>query len=149
MTGTNHGITGAVIALAVKEPVAAVPLSYASHFACDAMPHFGLKKNELFNRKFNIILVTDFIVAVILMGILGALFPAQRWVIWASMIAAASPDLMWAYYNLYLEKIKGLTPKLDPLAHFHSFIQWSQTPKGLLMEGGWFLVMGLIILSQR
>src|SRR5260221_194871 len=98
MTGTNHGMTGAVIALLVKEPLIAVPLSYISHYVCDSIPHFGLGEgDELFDKKFNITLVSDFLVAVSMMVILGILFPAQRWLIWACMAAAASPDLMWAY----------------------------------------------------
>jgi hypothetical protein len=42
MTGFNHGMAGAVIALTVKQPVLAVPLAFLSHFATDMIPHFGL-----------------------------------------------------------------------------------------------------------
>lgn len=150
MTGTNHGMTGAVIALLVKEPALAVPLSFVSHFICDAIPHFGLGPgDELFDRKFNITLASDFLVAVSIMIILGALFPAQRWVIWACMIVAASPDLMWAYYHLYVQKIKHRRAKFGPLARFHSWIQWSQTPAGWFVDIGWFILMGGLILTQR
>lgn len=149
MTGTNHGLTGAVIALLVKEPVLAVPLSLASHFACDAIPHGGLFPGEkLFDRRFNWTLAADFTFAVILMVILGILFPAQRWLIWACMIAAASPDLMWAYYHLYVEKIKGRKSTLDPLTRFHSWIQWSQTPAGYLVEIAWFVLMSMVLITR-
>lgn len=143
-------MTGALIALLVKEPTLAVPLSFASHFACDAIPHAGLKKGvKLFDPSFNVTLVLDFIVAVGLMFILGTLFPAERLLIWGCMIAAASPDLMWAYYDLYQNKIKNIKPKLGPLARFHSWVQWSQTPKGWVIEAGWFVLMGALILSFR
>jgi hypothetical protein len=149
VTGFNHGMTGAVIALVIKQPELAIPLSFASHFACDNIPHFGVKKGTLFNRTFNIILVSDFLFAVLLMGILGWQFPEARVRIWLCMIAAASPDLMWAYYELYLKKIKHRIPKLDPLARFHTWIQWSQTPPGAVIEGVWFLGMSSIILALR
>lgn len=150
MTGTNHGMTGAVIALLVKEPVIAVPLSYSSHFVCDAIPHFGLAPGDkLFDKKFNITLICDFIIAVIMMIILARLFPSQKIVIWLSMVAAASPDLMWAYYNLYIEKIKGRKPKLGIIARFHTWIQWSQTPKGWFVEIAWFLAATLLIIKLR
>jgi len=150
MTGTNHGMTGAVIALLVKRPELAVPLSFLSHFACDAIPHFGLAPGaKLFDRKFNLTLMTDFLLAIVLMVVFGILFPSQKWLIWACMVAAASPDLMWAYYNLYVEKIKGQKPRLGLLARFHKWIQWSETPKGWFVEGGWFITLGLIILSRR
>ena len=149
MTGTNHGLTGAVIALLVKEPLLAVPLSFASHFACDAIPHYGVTSGKLFTKRYNIMLTTDFLVAVGFMVIFGFMFPAQKWVIWFCMVAAASPDLMWAYYRLYVETIKKRTVKKDPLARFHTWIQWSQTAKGTYIEILWAITMGAIILSQR
>lgn len=150
MTGTNHGITGAVLALLVKEPALAVTLSFFSHFACDAIPHFGLApKDRLFDHKFNIILSLDFLIAVSLMVVLGLLFPKHRWLIWTCMIAAASPDLMWAYYRLYIERIKKQKVHLGTFAQFHQGIQWSETPKGWFVEIGWLLVMGAIIVGQR
>jgi hypothetical protein len=149
MTGFNHGITGAVIALTVKQPVLAVPLAFLSHFATDMIPHFGLDEKELFKRRFNTILVVDFLFAIFLMVMLAILFPAQKWLIWVCMIAAASPDLMWAYHRLYIEHLKKRPVKLGRLGHFHSKIQWSQTITGALGEAIWFLIMGIIILSIR
>jgi hypothetical protein len=149
MTGFNHGITGAVIALTIKQPVLAVPLAFLSHFATDAIPHFGLGKENILNRKFSVILVADFIFSIFLMAALAILFPAHLWLIWACMIAAASPDLMWAYHHLYQVRIKKNKLKLGQFARFHSKIQWSQTLAGIGVEAVWFLLMGLIILSQR
>jgi hypothetical protein len=150
MTGTNHGMTGAVIAVLIHQPAIAIPLSFTSHFVCDSIPHFGLAPGDkLFDKKFNVTLVSDFLVAVTMMAILGILFPAQRWLIWACMIAAASPDLMWAYYHLYVEKIKNRKPNLGPLARFHGWIQWSQTPKGWFVEIAWFMATGTLLLIVR
>lgn len=150
MTGTNHGMTGAVIALLVKQPQLAVPLSFMSHFVCDSLPHYGPPRSEkLFTSKFNKVLSADFIFAVCVMIILGILFPAQRWVIWGCMIAAASPDLMWAYYYLYKIKLQNKMPKFDPLARFHTWIQWSQTPPGIIIEAMWFVAMWTIVLVIR
>lgn len=41
MTATNHALTGAAIGLLVGEPLIAVPAAIASHFICDALPHYG------------------------------------------------------------------------------------------------------------
>lgn len=143
-------MTGAVIALLAKEPAIAIPLSFASHFACDSIPHFGLAPGDkLFDRKFNVTLLADFLFAVTIMIALGVMFPAQRLLIWFCMIAAASPDLMWAYYNLYIQKIKGKKPHLNLLARFHAWIQWSQTPKGWFVEIAWFGLMAWVMLGQR
>lgn len=154
MTGINHGMTGAVIALTVKNPIVAVPLAFFSHFSQDIIPHWnygvnrGINKNPtFFTKRFNYTLAADFLTSVVLMIVLAILFPAHKWIIWACMIAAASPDLMWAYYRLYKQHIQKQQLHLDPLASLHNRIQWSQTAKGGLVEIAWFLVMGLIILS--
>jgi hypothetical protein len=148
MTGFNHGMTGAVLALVIKQPALAVPLAFLSHFVTDMIPHFGLGRENILNRKFTIILVADFIFSIFLMVVLAVLFPAHLWLIWACMIAAASPDLMWAYHHLYRVKIKHRKLKLGKIALFHSKIQWSQTLPGIAMEACWFILMGLIILHQ-
>jgi hypothetical protein len=148
MTGFNHGMTGAVIALTVKQPALAVPLAFLSHFATDMIPHFGLDEKQLFKRRFNVILVADFLFAISLMVILAVLFPEHIWLIWACMIAAASPDLMWAYHRLYIEHHKKRPKKLGRIASFHSKIQWSQTIPGFLIEAIWFVLMGTIVLYK-
>jgi hypothetical protein len=156
MTGTNHGMTGAVIALTVKNPAIAIPLSFASHFAQDILPHwdYGVSRDQnqsgkFFTRRFNIFLAADFLIAVTIMVVLAFIFPSLKWIIWACMIAAASPDLMWAYYRLYLEHHKQQKPKHGWLAKFHIQVQWSQTAAGLITEVAWFILTGIIILSLR
>jgi hypothetical protein len=146
MTGFNHGMTGAVIALSVKQPLLAVPLAFLSHFATDLLPHFGVEKEAILKREFNIILVLDFLFAVFLMIILAILFPDQILLIWACMIAAAAPDLMWAYHRLYIAHYKKRPMRFGTVARFHQKIQWSQTMPGIFIEAGWFILMGLIIL---
>lgn len=147
-------MTGAVIALSLKNPAVAVPLSLISHFAQDTLPHwnYGVSrdhgKTEFFNHKFNLTLLADFLLSIILMVILAIMFPSQKWLIWFCMIAAAAPDLMWAYYRLYLEHMKKKVPKLDLLAKFHARVQWSQTSKGLYIELLWFILTGIIILHH-
>lgn len=152
MTGLNHGLTGAVIALAVKNPYIAVPMAFLSHFIVDIIPHwdYGIKnKAGTFSRKFNLLLTSDFLISVLAMIILAILSPAHKWLIWACMIAAASPDLMWAYYRLYIEHLKKRVPRLDPLARVHDLLQWSHTTGGLYVEIIWaiFMVALLVILK--
>jgi hypothetical protein len=149
MTGLNHGITGAAIALVAKQPVLAIPLSFLSHFATDLVPHFGFDEKYLFKRRFNILLITDFLLSVCLMVALGFIFPSQKWLIWACMIAAASPDLTWSYYKLYLEHIKKVKPIYDPIAKFHHLLQWSQSIPGAVVEAVWLILMGCLIFTLR
>lgn len=156
MTGFNHGMTGAVIALTVKQPLIAVPLSFLSHFAQDMIPHWnygvvrkGNEPKQFFSRRFNLFLTADFLFSIVLMIVLALIFPAHKWLIWACMIAAACPDLIWAYYRLYLEHMKKRRPVYDPVSQMHKSIQWSQTAKGGLVEIVWFIATGTIILNLR
>ena len=156
MTGFNHGMTGAVIALTVKNPAVAVPLSFASHYLQDLIPHWNYgvsreaaKKDNFFTTRFNLSLLADFCLSVTLMIVLALLFPAHKWLIWVCMVVAASPDLVWAYYRLYREHIKKQKPRYDPFSDLHRKIQWSQTPLGGLIEIVWAITGIFIILSLR
>jgi hypothetical protein len=151
MTGFNHGMTGAVIALAVKRPELAIPLAFLSHFIQDAIPHWdygtGRPNGELFSKRFNIFLISDFIFSLTLMVLLGLALPYNTWLIWGCMAAAASADLMWGYYYLYKQKIKGKKVHLNWLARLHSKIEWSESLPGAIVEVIWFLGLGYIILG--
>lgn len=156
MTGFNHGITGAVIALSVKNPYVAVPLSFVSHYFQDLIPHwdYGVSRKTdktgiFFTKKFNLTLLADFCLSVALMVVLALLFPAHKWLIWACMIAAASPDLAWGYYRLYTEHLKKRKVHYDPVARLHIFVQWSQTKAGGLVEIAWAITSIVIILNLR
>lgn len=148
-------MTGAVIALTIKQPAIAIPLSFLSHFAQDLVPHwdYGIKKDgtKLNNSdywRFAFYLLLDFCFAIFLMSVLAHLFPSQKWLIWSCMIAAAAPDLMWAYYHVYLG-YKKREVNLDPVAKMHQAIQWSQTTLGGLAEVAWFVGSWLIVLSFK
>lgn len=153
MTGFNHGMTGAAIALTVRQPVLAVPLAFASHYAQDIVPHWdygtGRKDGKIMSRKFNQILIGDFGLSVILMIVLGGLFPAQKWLIWGCMVAAASPDLAWGYYQVYVKQIKRHKVNLDWLSRFHQWIEWSETRAGVFIEIVWFVAAGGVILGLK
>lgn len=138
MTATNHGLAGAVIAIALhKYPAAAVAAAPFSHFVLDALPHFGETldaKSSRFLRR----LALDMALAVAATLFIASLWPGISLLIIACAFLAASPDLMWLYYY-YLRP----TPekKWGRLAKFHSRIQWSQTPPGIVVEAVWFAII--------
>jgi hypothetical protein len=64
VTASNHVVTGALIATAVAQPAAAIPLALASHFVLDALPHYGdVNKSSWLNRNFKYILGIDLLLA--------------------------------------------------------------------------------------
>ena len=155
MTATNHALTGAVIALAVKNPALAIPLAFASHFATDALPHFGIHIKDVFKRnhskQFRIVLITDLILASLLglsiLTFLGS--KTSNLELAACMFAAVSPDLVWGI-RFFKEIIrKAYKPPQEWFSKFHLWIQWSETPYGIIVELLWFGVMLTALLSLR
>lgn len=145
MTATNHALTGAAIATLVRQPYLAIPLAFASHFFCDALPHFGLKL--AFNsKKMWLYLFAEF-VAMLLLAIFLLVSGTDQPIFWLIVAAlfAMSPDLSWYYYG---KKNKlGKVARLDPLNRLHAKIQWSETKLGIIPEIIWAGVMILIILG--
>ena len=144
MTGFNHGLNGALIALVVKQPALAIPLSFASHYATDAVPHFSFASDELLGRKFNRFIKADFTFSIFLMVVLGALFPAHAFLIWACMIAAAIPDIVWWFYR---KSAKSWPEGLGKFSSYHSRLNGKVHVSHFYFDTVWFvLVFGLILL---
>jgi hypothetical protein len=134
-------MTGAVIALTIKQPVLAITLSFLSHYATDALPHYGVKLKEVYTRNFNLYVAADFVFAICLMIILGFVFPESRWLIWACMVAAAIPDIVWLYYRKIM---KMKLSAMDRVSRFHG--QLNNHVKHIYYDAAWFSLMWLIVL---
>lgn len=137
MTATNHGLFGSFIAITLQaHPAIAICIAPFSHFLLDALPHFGDDSVSLDSKKFFKRLGVDAFLAVLTTLILAWIWKDIALLLIACAFLAASPDLMWIYYQ-YINKPlmkKHIVPR------FHSWIQWSQTPKGLYVESMWFLL---------
>lgn len=147
MTATNHALTGAVIGLVVGQPLIAVPAALASHFVCDALPHFKVNlpdKILLKTRGFRNYLIADASLCVLLVIAL-AIFQPQHWLL-ASVCAflATSPDLLWI--NKYLKTRRGQHWKRSAFGKFAGNIQWFQRPIGAVVEIAWFAAGVTILL---
>lgn len=146
MTATNHGLFGAAIAISLQRyPAVAIAVAPFSHFLLDALPHFGLAKADVRSKQFIRILFADCTLAVASTLYIAYLFPHIWWLVILCAFLAASPDLMWIYYEYINPKLK----KVHLIPRFHSWIQWSQTPRGIFIETAWFLAMGGLILAMR
>lgn len=144
MTGTNHALTGALIAGVVGNPIVFVPLALSSHFVLDSLPHFGedyKKRTKLSSGVW----VTD---AILLAAGLGVLTVTSNWLIMIGAFAAISPDLAWIFRFVFAEKWGSLPPKeFNKLNAFHAGIQKFETRKGIYIEVVWFI--GAAYLSSR
>lgn len=146
MTATNHVITGAIIGAVVHQPALAIPAAFASHFVCDAIPHFGNGKTLPFGRHgFILYLLIDCGLAAVILLSLIVRQPAHWPLMVVCGIAAASPDLMWLPRFVGLLRHKKDAIGSSWLMRFHAVIQWSQTPAGLLVEIAWLVILGSVL----
>lgn len=143
MTGFNHGMTGAVIALAVKQPILALPISLASHYITDMIPHFGFKQHIVLGKKFNIFHSVDFVLSVVFMIVLGMMFPSSRLLIWACMVAAAIPDILWWFHR---RTVKDWPAGLDRFSAWHYKINDKSHQQHLYYDLVWLGAAWAIVL---
>ena len=118
MTGTNHTITAANIALVTKSWWA-LPIALISHFVLDALPHFGEPGLEDKHNRFKLVAIVDL---VFFIGTLIVIFmTAGQYLplVLASGFLAVLPDSVW-FYRYYLEHKIGSLPPRNKLTHFHA-----------------------------
>jgi hypothetical protein len=139
MRAINHALTGSVIGLVVSEPLLAVPAAVLSHYACDALPHFGMNlppSQELRSRLFRNLLYLDVVLCVGLVAVIAALRP-DHWVLAAGCaFAAAAPD--WLSFNRYRSALKHRPWRSTAYSRFATSIQWFERPIGAFVEVVWF-----------
>jgi hypothetical protein len=88
---TNHILSGALIGALTRRPLPAFAAGVASHFALDAVPHWGEWGSR---HRFLRVAVPDGLVSLVVMGALTAVSPAdRRLAVVAGMTGAALPDL--------------------------------------------------------
>ncbi|MEX1059219.1 MAG: hypothetical protein WEC17_02200 [Candidatus Saccharimonadales bacterium] len=147
MTGINHAITGALVVVSIKQPAIALPAAFLSHFAIDILPHWDYKVPGPARMR-RLVIATDLLVSIWLIVLVAALIPDSGWLALAGGFLAITPDSMWLPYILH----GGPSPvhKKTPLhlaRRFHSKIQWSETPIGLVVEIIWFVLMLLLLVE--
>lgn len=124
----------------------AIPLAYASHFVCDALPHFGIPSEDRVSRRSHFLRAVAVDGVVLIAISIIAITYGLPWYVYASMIAAITPDFFWIYIYVFKEKMGKLEPK--PLRFpnvWHAKIQTMETINGLWFEVAWFVAMCLII----
>jgi hypothetical protein len=147
MTATNHAVTGALIGLAIGQPFIAIPAAFLSHFVCDAIPHYGNEKAQIWSLSFKRYLIADASLCVALVIVLAIQHPIHWLLAAVCAFLATSPDLLWIRkftYAVRTHRTRKLS-KLDRLLGSDG-IQWFQRPIGAVVEVAW-LIAGLTILS--
>jgi hypothetical protein len=113
---TNHVLSGALIGALARRPAPAFAVGVASHFALDAVPHWGDWGSE---RRFLRVAVPDGLIGLAAMGTFAALSPAERRpAVVAGMAGAALPDL-----DKPVKLCFGRSPFPGVVDRFHGRIQ--------------------------
>lgn len=151
MTATNHMMTGAVIALGVRQPLLIVPLALASHFVLDMVPHFGVDEHDKSSRNknplFQYMLVLDIALALALLVFVPFVFhhSVNRWLLFISMLVAWIPDVIWVGHFFRHDMRGNFNPEHGWFARFHQKIQWFERPVGFVVEILFFGSLSLVI----
>ena len=134
MTLTNHLLAGAALAKFLPMPIA-IPLAFASHFALDALPHFGFRSIDERMRH-----ITLFRAVIVLDGIAAAIL--AWWLLrsghaaWMFVgLVAYTPDMLWIYRFSVEEKFGRVEPtKGNRFIQFHRNIQKYERMWGIAVE---------------
>jgi hypothetical protein len=137
MTGINHALTGGVIAIAVGNPIIALLLAFASHFAMDALPHFGEEPGQR-KKLSKSVWVID---GILVIAFISFLFITQQWLVLAGAFAAITPDFFWIYRLIFQEQFGKRPPRPNNWFNkFHSDIQKYERRWGLAVDVVWFVL---------
>jgi hypothetical protein len=149
MLVTNHVLSGAAIGAATRRIGPAFALGVLSHFALDAVPHWG--KPQWATRQghgdFMRVAVSDGLTGLAVMGALTALAPrGGRAAVLAGMAGAALPDLDKPSILAF-----GRSPWPRAVNNFHRVIQ-DEAPHRFRREvaaGGLFLAAAIGLMGIR
>ncbi len=163
MSGTNHALTGALIAMTIKQPALAIPLALLSHFLLDVIPHYNppdvhrdnyTSHSDSWQRKmkdpyFKIIVGSDMVFLLVSLIFLpqAASDIVAPWITFTCMIAAIIPDFFggFQFINSIVFRRQIAANRFDK---FHVAIQWCERPWGIWVELVYLVVVLEIIHNQ-
>ncbi len=138
---TNHALTGAVLALNLPNPEILAPVAFASHLAMDGLPHVGSKSwGKLFDTPSGrAVGVLDSTVALTSYLLVLHFFPQYWLMITVGVFFACLPDLF------YVPQIVFGVIWDKSLRRLHAWVQWSETPSGIVGDIAWASAMVYIL----
>lgn len=142
MTGLNHTLTGAAIALAIRRPELVVPLAFTSHFLLDSLPHFDHPHYQYGSNYFTKIMLADGIISVGAIAAILLLAPQLAVVVILGSLIAILPDFFWLYYYMHGRPQWWFF-------RFHTKIQWFERPQGALVEAAYLVFITTAIFAIK
>jgi hypothetical protein len=145
MIGINHYLVGVGTAVVLKNPLLAVPVAFASHFALDVLPHFGIAEDEPGRGKL-LARVGYVDAALVFAAMVMTIINYPAWYVLIGL-TAMSPDFAWIYRFIVQEKFGTLPPRphLNWFNAWHARIQKLEFKWGIIIDTvvscllGWLL----------
>lgn len=160
MTATNHALTGAVVALALKRPELALPAAFLSHFVIDMIPHYnppGASRHnfksysaswtkKMDRKSFKIIFALDMVLLLVVMISLPFLSPpdVSPATVFLGMLLAISPDFVGGFQYL-ISAVSNMKFKNGWFTKIHIRLQLLERPWGIYIELVWAAAMLAIL----
>lgn len=141
MQALNHVIAGSIIGITLANPLIALPLALTSHFAMDAVPHYGEDdKAPRGSKPYLARILIDGVVSVFFVTLIIGLKPSRAALIMLCAFMAVLPDLLWP-----LAYIVPHDKKLWSFFVFHKRIQ-HENRAWWKIELIWLLVSIIVII---
>jgi hypothetical protein len=132
MIGFNHGLVGGLIGKYVPWPLA-IPLAFASHFALDTLPHYGMEHRERDGSNFWKIFFTLDALATLGLALWAICF--HHYAMFFGGLAAVIPDFVWVAkvikhrtFNLKHHNSKFEKWHIDIQKHEYKWGIWIELP---------------------
>lgn len=149
MTGTNHTLVGSIVAIVTPLPLVPV-IALASHFVCDALPHFGqnsvlyIRSDGRYSRGFMLWLCADAIGCIVVLSGVLLFFPNAWLNILLGVFFAVIPDVGWMFQT----KLRRI-PFFATFLHFSKKIQWAEWAQGWILELLYMVMFAYILLKLQ
>ncbi len=131
----NHALTGALLGLVIEPAGLIVPAAFGSHFALDALPHFGHREPNIFHRTWIRTGVLDGAATVLALAVVCLTWPQRLPHVLLGVGFAILPDLVYVPEVLFRRRLSGWFGRL------HARIQWAEIPTGWVIEAVWAFVV--------
>lgn len=141
---TNHLVTGAAIAVMIKNPVLALPLAFVSHFVLDALPHYGeIKPDEYtYSRSSWAVVIVNLMLSITFLLWLGL---NTHYFLIACAVVAFSPDLVWSY-RFVKNRLGGKVGPRNAFSRFHEKLQ-RESRWGIVVELLYLIVLATTLMK--
>lgn len=148
MTSIAHALIGAAIAAKIPDPIIAGTLAFATHFICDAIPHWDLGTNWRLRPKFvtGSLAILETLIALFIPYLLLVRFVPNSTTLTVAIIASLVPDWLEAPYYILMPnspKFFYYMYKMQSVIH-----ERMQAPWGVVTQAsvaGAFLIVGFLL----